>query len=161
MKNVLTIVALTIYVSMNAQIEKGTFMAGGSLTFNYRIPQSGASGTSIFSVNPNFGYFLFDNFAAGTGAGYYSISSQSGYRFNQFYVSPFLRYYVKKLYLQTKFDYGRSGTNNYYALNFDLGYALFLTDNVALEPSFYYRQAIKSQRGELGFKMGLQIYFNR
>jgi hypothetical protein len=157
MKNILTLVALTICISMNAQIGKGAFMAGGSLRFNQHIPKGNGTKTSIFNINPNFGYFFTDNFVAGLGVSFNSNLSD----YNVVYISPYVRYYVKKFYLQSKFDYGRSGSFSNSNLSFDLGYALFLNDNVALEPAFYYLHNFNSQGDDLGFKMGLQIYFNR
>lgn len=164
MKNILTLVALSICISMNAQIGKGAFMAGGSLTFNHHIPKGSNSSTTNFSINPNFGYFFTDNFVAGLGASFNTQNSNYS-NYNMVYISPYMRYYVKKFYLQSKFDYRRSssssGSNSNSNLSFDLGYALFFNNNVALEPAFYYLHNFNSQGDNLGFKMGLQIYFNR
>jgi hypothetical protein len=161
MKNILTLVALSICISMNAQIGKGAFMAGGSLTFNHHIPKGSSTGSTNFNINPNFGYFFTDNFVAGLGVSFNTYGSN----YNVFYISPYMRYYVKKFYLQSRFDYGHSsntvGSSSNSNLSFDLGYALFLNNNVALEPAFYYLHNFNSQGDNLGFKMGLQIYFNR
>jgi len=158
MKRILLFTLFFIGINAQAQIEKNTMMAGGSLTFNRYTPKNsnGTSSTS-FSLNPDFGYFVADNFAIGTGLSFNAYGSGN----NIVYVSPYLRYYVKKFYLQTKFDYGRFNSQSNSNLSFDLGYALFLNDNVALEPAFYFSQNLNGQGNNVGFKMGFQIYFNR
>ena len=157
MKRILLFTLLISSFQLSAQIEKNTIMAGGSLTFNNHTPKVGGSSTTTFNLNPNFGYFVADNFALGTGLSFNAFGSSN----NIVYVSPYLRYYVKNFYLQTKFDYGRYNSQNNSNLSFDLGYALFLNDNVALEPAFYFAQNLNGQGSNLGFKMGFQIYFNR
>ena len=147
-----------LFIGLNAQAQLDTMMAGGSLTFNRYTPKN-SNGTSStwFSLNPDFGYFVADNFAVGAGFSFNGYGSGN----NIVYFSPYLRYYVKKFYLQSKFEYGRLNSSSNSNLIFDLGYALFLNDNVALEPAFYFAQNLKGQGNNLGFKMGFQIYFNR
>lgn len=157
MKRILLFTLLISSFQLTAQIKKNTIMAGGSLTFSNHTPKGGGSSSTIFNINPNFGYFVADNFAVGTGLSFNAYGSGN----NIVYVSPYLRYFVKKFYLQTKFDYGRYYSQNNSNLSFDLGYALFLNDNVALEPAFYFSQNLNGQGSNLGFKMGFQIYFNR
>lgn len=157
MKRILLFTLLVFSLQANAQLEKNTIMAGGSLTFNNHTPKGGGSSSTTFSINPNFGYFVAENFVIGTGLNFNAYGSGNSF----VYVSPYLRYYVKKFYLQTKFDYGRFNSQNNSNLSFDLGYALFLNDNVALEPAFYFAQNLNGQGSNLGFKMGFQIYFNR
>lgn len=158
MKRILLLTLLISSFQLSAQIEKNTIMAGGSLTFNKYTPKTGSTTNSMtLSINPNFGYFVADNFAVGAGLSFNAYGSGN----NFVYVSPYLRYYVKNFYLQTKFDYGRYNSQSNSNLSFDLGYALFLNDNVALEPAFYFSQNLNGQGSNLGFKMGFQIYFNR
>lgn len=157
MKRILLLTLLISSFQLSAQIEKNTIMAGGSLTFNNHTPKGGGSSSTTLVINPDFGYFVADNFAVGAGLSLNAYGSGN----NIVYVSPYLRYYVKNFYLQTKFDYGRYNSHSNSNLSFDLGYALFLNDNVALEPAFYFSQNFNGQGSNLGFKMGFQIYFNR
>jgi len=158
MKRILLFTLLFIGLNAQAQLDKNTMMAGGSLTFNRYTPKN-SNGTSStwFSLNPDFGYFVADNFAVGAGFSFNGYGSGN----NIVYFSPYLRYYVKKFYLQSKFEYGRLNSQSNSNLSFDLGYALFLNDNVALEPAFYFSQNLNGQGNNIGFKMGFQIYFNR
>jgi hypothetical protein len=157
MKRIVFLALLFLSIQASAQIDKNTMMAGGSVMFNKYTPKGGGASFTAFMVNPNFGYFVADNFVVGAGVGFNAYGSGN----NIVYFSPYLRYFVKKFYLQTKFDYGRSNSQNNSNLSFDLGYALFLNDNVALEPAFYFSQNLNGQGSNLGFKMGFQIYFNR
>jgi hypothetical protein len=157
MKRTVFLALLFLSIQASAQLDKNTMMAGGSLVFNKYTPKGGGTSTTYFLYNPNFGYFVADNFVVGAGIGFNAYGSGN----NIVHFSPYLRYFVKKFYLQTKFDYGRSNSQNNSNLSFDLGYALFLNDNVALEPAFYFSQNLNGQGSNLGFKMGFQIYFNR
>ena len=157
MKRIVFLALVFLSIQASAQLDKNTMMAGGSVVFNKYTPKGGGTSFTSFMGNPNFGYFVADNFVVGAGIGFNAYGSGN----NIVYFSPYLRYFVKKFYLQTKFDYGRSNSQNNSNLSFDLGYALFLNDNVALEPAFYFSQNLNGQGSNLGFKMGFQIYFNR
>lgn len=144
--------------SSNAQIEGGTMMAGGSLYFNRFADNEFDIENTTFNVSPQFGLAFADNFIAGAWFSFSSFSDVSSWS-----VAPFVRYYMKNFFLQAQYGYSRSGDIGSSLFGTDLGYAMFLTDNVALEPAFYYNQYFNDGLSgyDLGFKMGFQIYFNR
>jgi len=95
-KLLLSLVAVAgLIYSANAQTEKGKFILGGNVGFN-STKVSGAPKSDVsFSIVPQVGYFVGNNFAIGTGVGYTYDKQVSDNNLNQaFQVSPFGRYYV-------------------------------------------------------------------
>jgi hypothetical protein len=139
-----------------AQIEAGTMIAGGSAYFNHYRSSSTVKSTSLM-IAPQFGLAFADNFIAGAQVNINSFSSTSNWQ-----VSPFVRYYAQNAFLQLRYGYSRSGSSGQSTLGADLGYAIFVNKNVAIEPAFYYERYLSAPTGaNLGMKIGLQFYFNR
>jgi hypothetical protein len=133
-------------------------MAGGSLYFNHYADNEFDISNTYFNVSPQFGFAFADNFIAGA---WFSIATFSDV--STWSVAPFVRYYMKNFFLQAQYGYSRSGDIGTSIFGTDLGYAIFLNDNVALEPAFYYNQYFNNGLNgyDLGFKIGFQVYFNR
>ncbi|WP_316833406.1 outer membrane beta-barrel protein [Pedobacter nutrimenti] len=123
MKKLLTLAAFCACAwTANAQTEKGKILLGGSINYlnNKSVAQNqiqetqGVQNSSTknnsFSVSPNAGLFIKDNLAIGLGIGYtrvktsttgnYYISNNQSINFNQetnlneFFISPYVRYYI-------------------------------------------------------------------
>jgi hypothetical protein len=160
MKRLLLAAMILLATGFNskAQIEGGTMMAGGSLYFNRYADNEFDIESTTFNVSPQFGLAFADNFIAGAWFSFSTFSDVSSWA-----VAPFVRYYMKNFFLQAQYGYSRSGDIGSSMFGTDLGYAMFLTDNVALEPAFYYNQYFNDGLNgyDLGFKVGFQIYFNR
>lgn len=149
----------------NAQINSGTMLFGGSASFNHRVHETAlvpSSSTSL-SIRPQFGIAVADNFVVGAWASTYLRKNYTNWS-----VSPFMRYYMKNFYAQAGYGYTHSVISdnkmNGSILDFELGYAAFLNDHVALEPALYYNGTFdgKTYRySDYGIKIGIQIYFNR
>lgn len=134
-------------------------MFGGSANFHQSKSPGSSGASSYLYINPQIGYFVADNLAIGTWFGINSFGSSSSWS-----VSPFVRYYLKNFYGQASFGFNKSGTYNSIAIGGDVGYAIFLNDNVALEPAIYFSQGFYegSNSGySYGMKLGFQIYLNR
>ena len=104
---------LGLFVSLNAQTDKGSMILGGGLDLNAGSSKSKSEydGTSIetdgpshmnFYLGPRFGYFIMDGLAVGLdlGLGYNSSSKDkddysSTYSSMTFSAGPFARYYYK------------------------------------------------------------------
>jgi len=159
MKNILIITTLFLTsFSINAQIESGTFMTGGSATFNRHITESNISSTSIV-INPQLGLAFADNFVGGAWFSFSSIND-----FSSWSVAPFVRYYQNNFFLQLGYGFNRSGNVSGSIFDAELGYAMFLNDNISLEPAFYFNQYFNDNGlngSDIGFKLGFQLYFNR
>jgi hypothetical protein len=150
-----------------SQIEQGTFMIGGNAYFNYSFP-SGVKASSDLNISPNAGFFIVDNMAIGASMMFNSFKGGSS-----FSVAPFMRaYYKENFYGQLQVGFGRSSfevagtTTTTSGLNteLDLGYTIFLTDNIALDPALYYNFYTNGSEyggSNLGMKIGFQLFLNR
>ena len=95
-KLLLSLVAVSaLAFSTQAQTEKGKVLLGGSVGFNSTKVDGADKADFRFNVIPSAGYFVSDNFAVGTGAGYkYNKEVSQGSLSQSFEVAPFGRYYV-------------------------------------------------------------------
>lgn len=159
---ILSLVALTF--SANAQINSGTIITGGFASFNHRMYNDDAkSKSTILTLQPQFGIAVVDDFVVGAWFRMSALKDISSWS-----VSPFIRYYMNNFYAQAGYGYSYSKVANYTSegsiIDFELGYAAFLNNNVALEPALYYNGVFRGKQyshSDFGIKLGLQIYLNR
>jgi len=145
--------------SLNAQIDRHTFMVGGSLSFDNSKSENSNNSFTTLKISPSVGYFLINNLAIGTELNYRKYES-----FYSVSIAPFLRYYVKNFYGEVQYGYYVSNNASDSFLKFDIGYALFLNDNVSLEPAFYLTEQFDGSNvsgRNIGMQIGLQVYLNR
>lgn len=145
-----------------SQIEKGSWMAGGSLGFG-TYKGIGISTSSIY-LNPNLGYFIAKNVPVG-----FDLSYQTGNNFTGFAIAPFVRGYltIGKFYFLGHFRVAYANTNSNgikgdsFGVGAGPGLGVFLNDYVALEGLFdYYIPDLgDSDINNMGFKIALQVYF--
>ena len=170
MKNFLLLVSMAAVVHGMAQTGKGSTLLGGSLSLQT------TKANSQFSLNPNVGYFIFDNFAAGAGLNM-SFSKVGDEKRNSFGLGPFARYYFGKTttkpFVVTEFNYNFISTTlpntpktkvNGFSYLLGLGFAAFLNDLVAVEGIAGYNYSdYKNNSGASGFnlRLGFQIYFGK
>ena len=168
-KKVIALVGMVVLSSsaLFGQIEQGTFMVGGNAYFNYSFP-SGVKATSDLNISPNAGVFIVDNMAIGATMMFNSFKGGSS-----FSVAPFMRaYYKENFYGQLQVGFGRSSfevagtktTTSGLNTELDMGYTIFLTDNIALDPALYYNfytDGSKYGGSNLGMKIGFQLFLNR
>jgi len=164
MKKILLIMGILLSsLGANAQINAGTMMAGGSASFNNRVPKGDFPSVKNLTIQPQFGIAVADNFLVG---GFLGVYAHKNYTY--WSASPFLRYYVKNFFVQGGYGYSFSKltqtTTSGSIIDFELGYAAFLNKNIALEPAFYYNGVFNGKQyhySDFGIKIGFQIYFNR
>ena len=144
--------------SVNAQLDKGSWLVGGNLGF-----QSTKAANSFY-LNPNVGLFVANKVATGLAFSYYNSGS------TLLSVGPFMRGYIKMgkvtLFGHARFVYTNvsgAGVLDGDQFGFGGGPALgvFLNDYVALEGLFdYYIPDLGDGSGSsLGLNIGLQVYF--
>jgi outer membrane protein len=189
----ITILAISMFAAVGAfaQFNQGRMLVGGSAelsTNTYKDKDGGTTvtnGTSTsLSISPSFGYFVIDNLAVGAslGLGFSKWNDKRAgdgdYTTSSLRIEPFVRYYLPLgIFFQgkfgigtTKYKYDDNAFNdrktNSGNLAVSAGYAIFLTDNIALEPELGYRVSRskyddsdeKSINGGIFMRIGFQIY---
>jgi hypothetical protein len=165
-KNLLILLTLFAGVfAADAQINQGTILVGASsnLAFASESPDGGDS-FSRFNINGKAGYFFVENLAGGVRLGYDKLDEQSEFTFG-----IFGRYYINGniitgLGISTNsFDPGGSSDNfSYTGINLEGGYAAFIADNLAIEPTLnldLFSGDYDATR--FGFNIGFTLYFNK
>ena len=169
-------IGLTSFLSMS-QMSQGAFMMGGNFNLNYK------SGNKItettMTIAPTAGLFLAENMGIGASVGFNSFSSKNNglsYSSSSIFISPFSRYYFSgNAFGQFDIPINLSNNSNYdFGTKIKLGYDMFLTDNVAIEPAvyagFYFGRGqtfdkpndnLKYQFMASGIDVSLQIFLNR
>lgn len=165
MKKITILSALVFCTSLmvNAQTEKGRYTVGGSIGFNSTknklklgsITTDGNKNTNIFLM-PSFGVFIADGILVGTGLGISSGKSKNDdgsltFTDSGLSLAPFGRYYHDSGLFghlnfeigsgKSKFESGGTSTESKTSISgwrLGGGYALFLNNNVAVEPMITY-----------------------
>jgi hypothetical protein len=163
-KIILALVLSGTFNLVNAQTEKGDCLVGG------RVDINAADQNTHIGFSPNAGIFVAHNFAVGANL-LLDYSKSGGTKTTNFGIGPFARYYftnamVKPLvqvavnYVSSKFSTGGfSATNDAASFFLGGGVAVFINENVSLEPIMGY----SNTDGTSGFSFGLgfQVYLSK
>ncbi|MCB0515929.1 MAG: hypothetical protein R2798_03875 [Chitinophagales bacterium] len=155
-----------------AQIDSGSKIIGGSLRYSNVSYRHSDENITTVELNPRLGYFFSDNMAVGAEVVYLwektntfdQVSTALG-------IGPFGRYYLDagvfgqvdvRYFHRNNGEIKSDGTS----LGFGLGYAAFVTDNIAIEPIFGVRFGNGDlykykQQVEFYFNFGIQLYADR
>ena len=174
MKNVLFILALyfcTITGAM-AQTEKGGFRLGGSTSVDFLNSKHAGYEfkASELNIDVSGGYFIIDNLSVDIGIDY-NMQKESGDNNTATVImgEAGIRYYLPvKVFFASSFnflslDYAREWTTGT-AISLKTGYAWFVKDNIALEPSVGYRIGLSNKKrftkyDQLSLWLGFSVYF--
>jgi hypothetical protein len=146
----LTLTAISaLTFAANAQTEKGKFIVGGQVGFSTEKIQDTKIKENSFSIMPQVGYFVADNFAIGTGIGYEWSKKETGLAEevnSAFKVAPYGRYYMGegpiKFFgqLSAPMSWGNVEVNdvkthkvNNYGVELAPGFAYFPTSKIGIE----------------------------
>jgi hypothetical protein len=156
-------------MAVNAQTEQGDWLVGGRIDLN-----TGKNNTHI-GISPNAGFFVIDKFAVG-GNFLIDYNKSANNKITAFGIGPFARYYFTTTkarpllhgsfnYLSTKIKTPITSTTNN-GINFLIagGLAVFINENVAIEPlAGYSYSKYKDFDGSGGFNLGIgfQVYINK
>ena len=151
------VAAFLCTTTAQSQITKGNWLVGGDGTIYYSKASNKEgdklAASSGFNVNPNIGYFFYDQFAAGlllrSGANNPEGENPSSLSYG---VEPFVRYYLLppekqiNVFLGGSFGYSWSklkgeSANHFQIYNFEAGPAIFFNSSVALEITANYEVA--------------------
>ncbi len=107
MKKILLVAGLALFGTASAQMEKGSWVIGGSTTLGFNNVNTKYSAgsesvsepaVSTFMVTPSVGYFVQDKVAIGLDLGFTSISQKDGadkYTVSSLSLMPTATYYFK------------------------------------------------------------------
>ena len=195
MKKIFTILcSAMLTLSLSAQNEAGTILLSGASDLNFTslsVSSIDVDGTDVdpkdlemddatneFGLSVTCGYFLMDGLAAGLIIDY-SSSSTGDMSSTSMTIGPMVRYYIGESGINTTLAYGigssseDDGTDSYdgpsiSALGFGVGYAVWLSDNVAFNPPLGYSMVtatmdlgsvdMVAKSGGLVFKAGISVH---
>jgi outer membrane protein len=184
-----------------SSLQKGSSLVGGSMGINFgngkyrysyqQSSQSNTSKISSFYFNPKIGGFVSNGLALGISLDLDTNteeSEQSTYKIKStvtnYLLGPFLRVYTNSgIFFGGNYTFGKTtiknsytGGSNSYDTNtskweLGVGYAAFLNDHVALEPSISYQGFSSKEEedgtsythhtGQLVIGLGLSIYLRK
>ncbi len=148
-KVVVVLVSVLICSITYAQspIGKGTLTFGGNISFSNQSFDKISNNMTVFTFNPQLGYFFVDNFYSALSINY-DYNSINGSTSNQLGVGPAIRYYFSlekiKPFLGLGFTYyeqSNGGGQNKLTtteIKFSGGVDYFVTEYFALETSINY-----------------------
>jgi hypothetical protein len=143
--------------SASAQINKGSVLVGASSNMNFTsISPDNGDNYSIFDLSLKGGYFFMDNVTVGLNLGYQKLDDFTISTFGLFG-----RYYYKgKFFGGTGFNVIKyENQDSQTSIPFELGYAAFITENIAVEPSL--NLGIAEDNTSFGLRVGFSLYLNR
>jgi hypothetical protein len=167
-KNIFLLLGFCV-VSFNfihGQINQGAFLVGGATYFNYNFPKGG-SANSEFNISPNVGMFIVQDMAIGASVSYSAFNTGSSLS-----IAPYMRAYFKDYFFgQLQVGYGRTimdlagvATKTSGLIGeFQMGYTIFLTKQIAIDPALYYNFYMNGKKyygSNVGMKLGFQIFLN-
>ena len=142
MKHVLIFTFFTALMSFSAfaQTEQSAKFIGGTFQISITSNEVSDNTTSSFVFNPQFGYFLKDQWAVGSGLGL-SVNS-NGDTDVFFSISPFTRYYFPVvegtffIFGEAGFTVGFGDEYSSFGLSAEPGFAFFPSERWAVELGF-------------------------
>jgi outer membrane protein len=168
-KIILAILLSGVFITVNAQTEKGDWIVGG------RIDLNTSDNNTHIGFSPNGAYFLINNLAIG-GNLMIDYSKSGDNKVTNLGIGPFARYYftqaMARPLLQASVDYISrqikdpifSSTNNGVNIFIAGGLAVFINENVAIEVlAGYSNTKYKGFDGSGGFNLGIgfQVYLKK
>ncbi|MBC7949219.1 MAG: outer membrane beta-barrel protein [Chitinophagaceae bacterium] len=164
-----TALILGIIATANAQTEKGDWLVGGRVDINT------GDNSTVIGFSPGAGLFVIDNLAIGANLNL-NYTKSADIKVTNFAIGPFVRYYFTKAkvrpLLHGSINFGSTkvktplGTESNTASTLFLGggVAIFINDNVSLEPIIGYSNTKYKNfegSGAFNFGFGFQVYLNK
>jgi hypothetical protein len=173
-RSCLLILVLCLATTLTAQVTKGNFLAGGSLSFQSIKYTESEFGSTIFKLMPTAGYFFIDRVAAGLKV---SFAHQSNHDddYRDLLAGPFARYYFlpvtksTNIFLEGHFMAGSEKYNDFDAsdktqFGFSAGPVFFLNPHIGVETAVNW-SSLKYGDSEgrfnvFGISVGFQVHLN-
>ena len=176
-KLLISALVLTLSKSTFSQINKGQWLAGGSVGFeSSKYGDQDDTKTTTFQFSPNAGYFFLQNFAGGLRATIQTEKVKGSDADNNLLFAPFVRYYFlpasQKVNILADASYGFGSvksdgeSDGYNQFAFSAGPAIFLSQHTALELLLQYRSAGGDAFGDdrlnnFGVNIGFQVHLGK
>ena len=145
-KGILIFVSLLFVVAAFA-FDQGTINLGGSAYFESVKANSDTDAVTVFSLNPNVGYFIIDNLSADLNL---SVTSFDGN--TDFGIGLGGRYFYNNFYGGLQFDYKSmdmgSATMSAMYLTPKIGYMMPLAENVFVDLGLRYQMGFGDYGGD-------------
>ena len=166
-----------VYSSANAQITKGNWLLGGNGEYTnqtYKFDNGTSAKFEKIIIKPNFGYFIKDNFAAGS-----SLRFENQDIFTTYGIGVFSRYYFLKpekpfnLFIQAHFDFaqtiskdqdrGSDAKVNSHLYGVRIGQVVFFNNVIGLEFAIEYERGNSRNYDSDNIKavLGFQIHLEK
>ncbi len=175
-KIILSLVVLFSFVAFShAQTEQGMKVVEINTAFGDNITGApigstgimfaSSDGTSVYNIGAEGGYFLADNIAIKLGLGLGGVSYDGGDSDSAFGYKIGTKYYIAGV---APFELSLNGSSikdndiNPLWVGLQGGYAIFLADNVALEPGLRYNISLNNDYTDKGVfqgNMGFSMFF--
>ena len=166
-KQLLTLLAVILSLSAFAQINKGTILINTQTNLNFTHGESDGESENVFSLKAAVGYFVAENLAIGPVFSYEKegdVSLTGIGLFGRYYVNGKVFFGAGYSSNRLKFNIDGYGdfTSKVNAIPLEVGYAIFLNQNVTIEPSINYTTYSGDGDGStFGLNVGFGIYLNR
>lgn len=161
-----------LFFSVQGQTQKKCWVINPQISaFDLSTTKNSFDKDDKFSLALDFdgGTFIADNLALLVGAGF-QVEKQGDYEDSRLNLGVGLRYYLfSRLFLGADLAYqklwlrGYEGTDrrrpDYFMAGAELGYAIFVAYNVALEPAIYWKYSFADEYRQYGLKLGVAVYF--
>jgi hypothetical protein len=163
-----------------AQINKGQWLVGGNANWTTSFNSSNTGNATAVNIMPDAGYFFYNKLAGGLKLNYtIGNPSGNGFSFDEYGVSPFLRYYILpsskniNIFGQVAYGWNRvdaQGMGGASAISHEwsisAGPAFFLNPHIALEFALFYTNtggaSYTTGNGEsIGLNVGFQIHLGK
>ncbi len=153
-----------------AQTAEGKFLIEANTGFgaanpaNTAISFSSVDGSSSYGFGAEGGYFFMDDLAVKVGLGYNGFSPKVGDAASAFSYKIGAKYYIMSM-IPVQVDYAGAKPNVGDGVSFlglQAGYAIFLGDNVSIEPGFRYNMTLNKDTAPkdiLQFNVGFALHF--
>ena len=155
----------------SAQILKNTWIINPQLSgFNLGSTHTEDTGKETFDLGLKVeaGNFIANNLAILVGIGG-DFAWNKEYKDNSINIMGRIRYYtLTTLFLGVNAGYTHawykpkgsdSQCRDYLYVGAELGYAIFVSHNISLDPAVYWKHSFTDKFNQYGIKMGLSVYF--
>jgi outer membrane protein W len=144
------LIVCTLPCFAQSAIQSRTININGSLSFSSQTSEGENESRNVLSLNPQVGYFIFDNISLNLSLNYYR-DSYNQYSITEWGIGPIIRYYLGnekiKFFPLIGYLYSEQIQSNTYASLlfpgnesiFGGGVNYFVTNNIAIETTVIYK----------------------